>query len=217
MLQEKLRLENKSKALDLGTGKGRFARHFASRGCDCVAVDLNREMLNEAGRLAALEGVADKINFVQAPVDEFLDSCKDSYDIVSAMEFLDHYPDVEGLFAHANRLLAPGGLFVVSYVSSISLYGLLFRLVMKKVKASELRVARPYDPSYINELYSSHGFDFHSYGVGIGTIILRETLNPLVQMALSIPIKTEGALKPYFSSRFFAERCVHVMVVGVKR
>lgn len=214
VLDERMIVKEGSRALDLGTGKGRFARYFAQRGCNCIAIDLNAQMLEEAVSRARQDNLEDRIEFVQSPVDVFLAENRTSFDIISAMEFLDHYPDIEGLFSSVKSMLSPDGTFIFSYVSSMSLYGTLFRLVMPKVKSGELRVATTYNPEYLENLLQHRGFEIQSFGVGICAIILREKISTAIQKLLAVPIKIESAFKPYFSSRFFVKRCVHVVVIA---
>src|SRR5258707_629487 len=45
------------RVLDLGTGTGNMARALARLGCDVIGVDISELQIQEAGRLAAEEGL----------------------------------------------------------------------------------------------------------------------------------------------------------------
>jgi len=58
--------------VELGVGTGRVAIPIARAGQDVIGVDASNAMLTEAARRAAMEGVADKIRFVDADMRTFV-------------------------------------------------------------------------------------------------------------------------------------------------
>jgi len=92
------------RALELGCGKGRFARALASRGADLIGLDLSRAML----------AAADGFDRVQASVRR-LPFRSSSFDAVLAVEVFEHLKprSLDLVLAEARRVLRPGGRFVV--------------------------------------------------------------------------------------------------------
>jgi 2-polyprenyl-6-hydroxyphenyl methylase/3-demethylubiquinone-9 3-methyltransferase len=92
------------RVLDLGCGKGRFARHLERLGATVVGLDLSRAMLAKAPEIHRVRGTARRLPFGDT-----------SFDHVVAIETLEHVPmraEREAL-AEMARVLVPGGLAVI--------------------------------------------------------------------------------------------------------
>ncbi len=85
-LRRYIRLLPRGKALDLAAGEGRNAVFLASRGFEVEAVDISREGLRKARRLAKAQGV--RIKTIIADLDQYVVS-KESYDLIIDFYFLD--------------------------------------------------------------------------------------------------------------------------------
>jgi demethylmenaquinone methyltransferase/2-methoxy-6-polyprenyl-1,4-benzoquinol methylase len=109
------------RVLDVGGGTGRAARALAPAtrevgSRDVTVVDASRRMLAEARDegLPVLQGDAARL-----PVRG------DSVDAVVVADALHHFPDIEGAFAEARRVLRPGGVLVVREFDPTTLRGRL--------------------------------------------------------------------------------------------
>jgi SAM-dependent methyltransferase len=122
--------------LDLGTGTGTVARGFARRGCDVTALDPSQDLLDEAERLAAEEGVSFRTVAARAE-DTGLDA--GTFDVVIAGQCW-HWFDRPRAAAEIRRLLRPGGRLVIAYFDWIPLEG-------NMVAATEALILR-HNPSW---------------------------------------------------------------------
>ncbi len=102
------RIGSKSKrVLDLGCGAGFLANHLAKCGHAVTGLDASDENLAIATRydhtssVSYIVGDARALPFVGA-----------SFDVVCAMDLLEHVEDPASVVAEASRVLAPGGLFI---------------------------------------------------------------------------------------------------------
>jgi ubiquinone/menaquinone biosynthesis C-methylase UbiE len=103
------------RALDIATGRGRFAVEYAKLGAAQVTgVDISAAMVTIAAQNAERLGVADRTNFLVGNASE-LNLTENYYDLVSLMEVLVHLPDPKEAIASAVRHLKPGGLFITNY------------------------------------------------------------------------------------------------------
>jgi len=92
--------------LDVGCGGGFLSNFLAERGHHVLGLDAEDDCLTEAARHDRTRGVdylhGDALSL------PFIDG---SFDVVCAMDFLEHVEDPARAIAEAARVLAPGGLF----------------------------------------------------------------------------------------------------------
>ncbi len=94
------------RVLDLGCGAGFLANHLAARGHRVTGIDTTPENLPIARTHDATKTVT--YEFGDACELQFPDA---SFDVVCAMDLIEHVIEPEKLLAEARRVLRPGGVF----------------------------------------------------------------------------------------------------------
>lgn len=100
--------------LDVGTGGGLIAEPLARLGFEVTGIDAARESIEAAQAHAAGQGL--EIAYRNTTTDELLRESK-RFDVVLAMEIVEHVPDPGLLLSEAAQLMAPGGAFAGATVS----------------------------------------------------------------------------------------------------
>jgi 2-polyprenyl-6-hydroxyphenyl methylase/3-demethylubiquinone-9 3-methyltransferase len=98
-------------ALDIGCGGGLLSEPLARLGASVTAIDASAENIRTAGLHARESGL--HIHYQHAAAED-LAARGERYDLVLAMEVVEHVADVAGFLAAAGALVAPGGMFVLS-------------------------------------------------------------------------------------------------------
>ena len=94
------------RVLDVGCGGGFLSNPLALAGHDVVGVDLSEQSLEVARRYDK----SGRVHYQLADAYELPFSAK-SFDVVCAMDFLEHVEDPSKAIAEFSRVLKPGGLF----------------------------------------------------------------------------------------------------------
>jgi 2-polyprenyl-6-hydroxyphenyl methylase / 3-demethylubiquinone-9 3-methyltransferase len=97
--------------LDVGCGAGLFAEPLARLGADVVGVDPAPAAIEAARRHAEETGA--KLTYRAATVEELVKE-PERFDVVTAMEVIEHAADPQQFVATAASLVKPGGLFLAS-------------------------------------------------------------------------------------------------------
>lgn len=96
------------KALDVGCGAGLLAEPLARLGAEVTAIDAAPQCIDVAKDHGAGQGLA--IDYRNAAVEEV----DGQYDLVTAMEVIEHVADPAEFVAQLAKRLAPGGLMILS-------------------------------------------------------------------------------------------------------
>ena len=99
-------IDKKSKVLDIGCGAGFLTNFLAEHGHEVTGIDLSPQSLELAKEKDATKQVSYEIaDATHLPFDAA------SFDVVCAMDLLEHVNHPGAVIAEASRVLRPGGLF----------------------------------------------------------------------------------------------------------
>lgn len=104
-IEEKLGFGAK-KVLDIGCGGGFLSNALGKSGHEVYGIDMSEESLKVAKKHDTTNTV--KYQYANAYSLPFPDQ---SFDVVCAMDFLEHVEDPQKVIAEASRVLKPGGIF----------------------------------------------------------------------------------------------------------
>jgi SAM-dependent methyltransferase len=107
------------RVVDFGCGTGHQAVAIARQSsAEVVGIDIREDLLEKARRLAAAEGVADRVTFVTR-----LDP-GDTFDWVVSQNSMEHFRDPEAILGLMAGILAPRGRILVTFCPTwLSPYG----------------------------------------------------------------------------------------------
>jgi 2-polyprenyl-3-methyl-5-hydroxy-6-metoxy-1,4-benzoquinol methylase len=96
--------------LDVACGAGGPAlRIAAATGCSVVGIDIHEQAVTTATSLAAQHGLAERAEFRSTDATGPLPFPDASFDVITCIDAINHFPDRPGVIAEWARLLRPGG------------------------------------------------------------------------------------------------------------
>ena len=105
------------KVLDVGCGGGILSESMARRGADVTGIDLGTENLKAAALHAEQSGLDHTLRYQHIPVEELAKTHAGQFNVVTCMEMLEHVPDPSSIVQACFKLLAPGGVCVLSTIN----------------------------------------------------------------------------------------------------
>lgn len=104
-------LKGSEKVLDIATGAGHTALAFAPHVSECYGIDLTKEMIQVASKLASDREVSN-VQFQIGDAEQlpFPDA---SFDIITCRFAAHHFRNVEKAVSEISRVLKPGGTFLL--------------------------------------------------------------------------------------------------------
>jgi len=130
------------KILDVGCGKGRFAKIMIEQGANITGIELSEKLLAEANKIQGgdfHEGSVTKIDFPD-----------DLFDFVYCIEVLQHVPDTEMAISEMCRVLKKNGKIIIIDRNKWS----LLRTVWKKYLEMQNKWMYPNDFPFREKLFS---------------------------------------------------------------
>jgi 2-polyprenyl-3-methyl-5-hydroxy-6-metoxy-1,4-benzoquinol methylase len=96
--------------LDVACGAGGPAlRIAATTGCSVVGIDVHKKAVRTASSLAAQRGLAERVEFRATDANRSLPFSDASFDAITCIDAINHFPDRPRVIAEWATLLKPGG------------------------------------------------------------------------------------------------------------
>ena len=101
-------------ALDIGCAVGLVSEPMARMGARVTGIDPGAELIAAAKAHAASSGLS--IDYRNALTDDLV-KAEETFNLVLCLEVVEHVPDVPAFLATAAKLVAPGGLMILSTIN----------------------------------------------------------------------------------------------------
>lgn len=123
-------LSEVTKVLDVGCGAGFLTNDLARVGLHVTGVDLSAESLNVAKKYDATK----KVQYLMADAYQ-LPFADKSFEVVTALDFLEHVERPQEIIKEFSRVLKPGGIFIFhTFNRNLLSYFIIIKLVEWLVK-----------------------------------------------------------------------------------
>lgn len=146
------------KILDVGCGGGLTSIALSQIGYEVHAIDASPENINIA-QIKAKDLTSNKPNFFHSSIENI--DLDNKYDIVLALEILEHVDDLDNFFKYLTKALKPGGIIVISTINrNIKSYLLAIFLaekILKWVPKNTHHFEKLVKPSEIEKLAQKSG------------------------------------------------------------
>jgi ubiquinone/menaquinone biosynthesis C-methylase UbiE len=157
--------ENKKSCLEVSCGKGRATKQLSGLFDDYLATDISNEMLS----IAKTNCQGARFELQDA---ENLRIDSESKDCVVCLEALVHYPNPQRAIAEFNRVLRPGGIFIVDSDNKYSIRRWVkkaYQIVERSQKQFGEDIFQPYSKKELVNMLQNHGFKIEKL-MYVGTV-----------------------------------------------
>lgn len=145
------------KILDIGCGGGLVAEPLAKAGADLVAIDASEKNIAVAKIHAEKSGL--KIDYRVSTAEEMTET----FDVVLALEIIEHVADPQSFIGDCAKLVKPGGLMFVATINrnlkSLALAKIAVEYVLRWLPAGTHDWKKFLKPSEINNYATSAGLN----------------------------------------------------------
>ena len=102
------------RVMDIGCGGGLVAEPLTRLGATVTGIDPGTETIAAASAHAAEEGLA--IDYRACRIEDVASS-RETFDVVTCLEVVEHVPDVSAFLSTAAQTVRPGGLLIASTIT----------------------------------------------------------------------------------------------------
>jgi 2-polyprenyl-6-hydroxyphenyl methylase/3-demethylubiquinone-9 3-methyltransferase len=150
------------KVLDVGCGGGLLAEPLARLGGEVTAIDMADEGLKVARKHSAAMGL--KIRYLLSSVED-LARKPQRFDVITALEVVEHVADVDSFLRSLSVLLKPNGILIISTLSrtpkSFLLGIIAAEYILRWVPAGTHQWKKFIRPSELQRRLDEHGMTMH--------------------------------------------------------
>ena len=106
-IKERTELKGK-RVLDIGCGGGILSEALSKAGADVIGIDASTQTIGVAKSHA--NSVNSKVTYLESTVEDFiLNNDKNSFDVITCLEMLEHVPSPEQIIKSCSNILKKGG------------------------------------------------------------------------------------------------------------
>ncbi|WP_421865541.1 methyltransferase domain-containing protein [Motiliproteus sp.] len=120
-LQPLLERDRELLILDAGGGQGQFARHCAALGHRVILCDLSEQMLEAADQLNREQGLEDRIELVNSPIETFCYQDPRKFELILCHAVLEWVPASEPVLQALSQRLTDTGCLSLMYYNRHSI------------------------------------------------------------------------------------------------
>ena len=150
--------------LDLGSGGGLITIPMAQEGHHLTALDLSETSLAVLNQQAERKGVSDHITTLQADMMKPW-PVEGPFDVILAMDVLEHVSAPHAVIAQAQAMLKPGGIFIYHTLNQTWLCWLIYLQLAPRIMRNSPKDIHIYDycikPEWMSDWLQQTGFTHH--------------------------------------------------------
>ena len=148
------------KILDVGCGGGLISEPFANFGAEVTAIDASTKNI-EVAKIHAQKSQL-KINYLVSTAEELAQN-NEKFDVVLALEVIEHVADVKNFVISCSKLVKPGGLLFVATINrtikSFALAKIAVEFILRWLPKGTHDWKKFLKPSEINFEVSQNGLE----------------------------------------------------------